>query len=164
MQEARKEADSPRSPISLLSRAGKLPLKVVANRLSDCFQAPDILPDEQCGFRPDRSTVDMLFVARRLQELGRRRKIYLCFVDIKKLPRPRAAVVNTGSSRCPVPTDHSHPPIPRWHANTGTHGSRRALGFVEGHTGIATRICAVSSHVFRSGDLIRSCAIQRDGV
>jgi len=72
--------------ISLLSHAGKVLLKIVANRLSDYCEAHGILPDEQCGFRPERSTVDMLFVVRRLQELARRRRIplYMCFVDLQK--------------------------------------------------------------------------------
>ena len=72
--------------ISLLSHAGKVFLKIVANRLSDYCEARGILPDEQCGFRPERSTVDMLFVVRRLQELARRRIIplYMCFVDLQK--------------------------------------------------------------------------------
>ena len=61
-------------------------LKIVANRLSDYCEAHGILPEEQCGFRPERSTVDMLFVVRRLQELARRRRIplYMCFVDLQK--------------------------------------------------------------------------------
>ena len=72
--------------ISLLSHAGKVLLKIVANRLSDYCEAHGILPDEQCGFRPERSTVDMMFVVRRLQELARRRRIplYMCFVDLQK--------------------------------------------------------------------------------
>ena len=72
--------------ISLLSHAGKVLLKIVANRLSDYCETHGILPDEQCGFRPERSTVDMLFVVRRLQELARRRRIplYMCFVDLQK--------------------------------------------------------------------------------
>ncbi|CAB1119068.1 unnamed protein product [Ectocarpus sp. CCAP 1310/34] len=50
----------------------------------------DILPEEQCGFRPGRSTVNMLFVVRRLQELARRRSIplYMCFVDLQKAHDP----------------------------------------------------------------------------
>ena len=72
--------------ISLLSHAGKVLLKIVANRLSDYCEAHGILPDEQCGFQPERSTVDTLFVVRRLQELGRQRRIplYMCFVDLQK--------------------------------------------------------------------------------
>ena len=73
--------------ISLVPHAGKVLLKIVANRLSDFFcEAQQILPEEQCGFLPARSTIDMLFVVRRLQELGRQRKIplYMCFVDLQK--------------------------------------------------------------------------------
>ena len=72
--------------ISVLSHAGKVLLKIVANRLRDYCEAPGILPDEQCGFRRERSTVDMLFVLRRLQKLARRRIIplYMCFVDLQK--------------------------------------------------------------------------------
>ena len=72
--------------ISLLSHAGKVLLKIVVNHLSDFFEAQQILPEEHCGFRPARSTIDVLFVVRRLQELGRQRKIplYMCFVDLQK--------------------------------------------------------------------------------
>ena len=72
--------------ISLVSHAGKVVLKIVANRLSDFCEAQQILPEEQCGFRPARSTSDMLFVVHQLQELGRQRKItlYKCFVDLQK--------------------------------------------------------------------------------
>ncbi|CAB1099069.1 unnamed protein product [Ectocarpus sp. CCAP 1310/34] len=58
--------------ISLLSHVGKVPIKII-NRLSAFCEANNILPEEQCGFRPGRSTVEMLFVVRRLQELGRRK-------------------------------------------------------------------------------------------
>ena len=61
-------------------------LKIVAHCLSDYCEAHGILPDEQCGFRPERSTVDMLFVVRQLQELALRRSIplYMCFVDLHR--------------------------------------------------------------------------------
>ena len=72
--------------ISLVSHAGKVLLKIVANCLSDFCEAQHILPEEQCGIRPARSTIDMLFVVRRLQGLGQQRKIplYMCFVDLQK--------------------------------------------------------------------------------
>ena len=58
--------------ISLVSLAGKVLLKVVARRLSAYCEAKGVFPEEQCGFRPDRSTTDMMFVVRRLQEVGRK--------------------------------------------------------------------------------------------
>ena len=67
-------------------QSGKVLLKMVAFRLSNDCEADGILPEEQCGFRPARLTVDILFVVRRLQELGRARRIplYMCFIDLQK--------------------------------------------------------------------------------
>ena len=45
--------------ISLVAHAGNVLLKI-----------EELLPEEQCGFHPARSTIDMLFVVRWLQELG----------------------------------------------------------------------------------------------
>ena len=61
-------------------------LKVIAGRLSDYCERENILAEEQCGFRPQRSTVDVVFVVRRLQELARKKDttLYLCFVDLTK--------------------------------------------------------------------------------
>ena len=72
--------------ISLVSHAGKVLLKVVARRLSAYCEAKGLLPEEQCGFRPDRSTTNMMFVVRRLQEVGRKAgvSLHMCFVDVQK--------------------------------------------------------------------------------
>ncbi|CAB1102606.1 unnamed protein product [Ectocarpus sp. CCAP 1310/34] len=60
--------------ISLLqSHVGKVPIKIITNRQSAFCEANNILLEEQCGFRPERSTVEMFFVMRRVQELGRRK-------------------------------------------------------------------------------------------
>ena len=40
--------------ISLVSNAGEVLLKVVARRLSAYCEAKGLLPEEQCGFRPNR--------------------------------------------------------------------------------------------------------------
>ena len=81
----RTECDNYRG-ISLVAHAGKVLLKIVATRLSAYYEARNLLPEEQCGFRPHRSTTDMMFAVRRLQEL--RRKVcvplFLCFVDLQK--------------------------------------------------------------------------------
>ncbi|MEO0565068.1 MAG: reverse transcriptase family protein [Chloroflexota bacterium] len=72
--------------ISLVAHAGKVLLKIVAKRLGDYCEAKGLLPEEQCGFRPRRSTLDMMFAVRRLQELGRKARVSLClcFIDLQK--------------------------------------------------------------------------------
>ena len=58
--------------ISLVAHAGQVLLKVIAGRLSDYCERENILPEEQWGFRPHRSKVDMMFVVRRQNWRGRR--------------------------------------------------------------------------------------------
>ena len=69
-----------------MSHAGKVLLKVVARRLSAYCKAKGLLPEEQCGFRPNRSTTDMMFVVRRLQEIGPKSGVsfFMCFIDLQK--------------------------------------------------------------------------------
>ena len=52
--------------ILLVSYAGKGLLKIVASRFSNYSETEELLPEEQCGVRPARSTIDLLFVVRRL--------------------------------------------------------------------------------------------------
>ena len=72
--------------ISLVVHAGKILLKINAHRLSEYCECVGILPEEQSGFRPKRSTTDMMFVIRRLQELQRKKQIPLCvcFINLTK--------------------------------------------------------------------------------
>ena len=72
--------------ISLVVHVGKVLFKIVATRLSAYCGARNLLPEEQCGFRPHRSTTDMMFAVRRLQELGRKARVplFLCFIDMRK--------------------------------------------------------------------------------
>ena len=72
--------------VSLVSHAGKVLVKVVARRLGAYCEAKGLLPEEQCGFRPDRSTTDMMFVVRRLQEIGRKAgvSLFMCFIGLQK--------------------------------------------------------------------------------
>ena len=57
--------------ISLVADASKILLKIIARRLSEYSERVGILTEEQSGFRPNRSTTDMMFVIRQLQELER---------------------------------------------------------------------------------------------
>ena len=72
--------------ISLVSHAGKVLLHVVARRLGTYCKAKGLLSEEQCGFGPNRSTTDMMFVVRRLQEVGRKAgvSLFTCFIDLQK--------------------------------------------------------------------------------
>ena len=80
----RTECDNYRG-ISLVAHADNVLLKVIAGRLSDYCERENILPEEQCGFRPQRPTVDMMFVVRRLPELARKdTPLYVCFIDLIK--------------------------------------------------------------------------------
>ena len=53
--------------ISLLSVAGKVLAKIMLTRLLE-HVVDLVLPESQCGFWRGRSTIDMIFVARQLQE------------------------------------------------------------------------------------------------
>ena len=70
--------------ISLLSIAGKILARILACRLTPI--AEEILPESQCGFRPARGTVDMIFSARQIQEKCREqhRDLYMAFIDLAK--------------------------------------------------------------------------------
>ena len=72
--------------ISLVAHAGKILLKIIARCLSEYCERMGILSEEHSCFRPKRSTTDMMFVIRRLQELVRKKRIplYVCFTDLTK--------------------------------------------------------------------------------
>ena len=78
--------------ISLLSIASKIFARILLDRL--LILAEDVLPESQCGFRPSRGTIDMIFCARQLQEksLEQQQPIMFIFWDLKKafdkVPRP----------------------------------------------------------------------------
>ena len=59
---------------------------MVARRLSAYCEAKGLLPEERCGFRPDRSTTDTMLVVRRLQEVGWKagKSLHICFIDLQK--------------------------------------------------------------------------------
>ena len=70
--------------ISLLSVVGKLIARVILVRLQ--LLAERIYPESQCGFRAERSTIDMVFSVRQLQEKCREQQmpLYIAFVDLTK--------------------------------------------------------------------------------
>ena len=71
--------------ISLLSIAGNIFARILLNRVSTHI-TPEVFPETQCGFRGNRSTVDMIFCLRQLQEkcTEQDRPLYMVFVDFSK--------------------------------------------------------------------------------
>ena len=70
--------------ISLLSAVGKLFAKILLNRLTPL--AEEVLHESQCGFRPSRGTIDMIFALRQIQEKCREQRVplYLTLIDLTK--------------------------------------------------------------------------------
>ncbi|XP_045449679.1 uncharacterized protein LOC123658286 [Melitaea cinxia] len=70
--------------ISLLSIVGKLFGRVVLGRIQKL--ANRVYPESQCGFRAQRSAIDMVFTLRQLQEKSREQNIplFVAFVDLNK--------------------------------------------------------------------------------
>ena len=70
--------------ISLLSIVGKVFARVALTRLQAL--ASRIYPESQCGFRAGRSTIDMIFSLRQLQEKCQEQQmpLYIAFIDLTK--------------------------------------------------------------------------------
>lgn len=70
--------------ISLLSIVGKVFARVALNRLQKL--AERIYPESQCGFRAERSTIDMIFAVRQIQEKCREQQLplHMAFIDLTK--------------------------------------------------------------------------------
>ena len=70
--------------ISLLSIVGKVFARVILSRLQ--FLGTMVYPEAQCGFRPERSTVYMIFATRQIQEKCREQQmpLYIAFINLTK--------------------------------------------------------------------------------
>ena len=70
--------------ISLLSIVGKVFARVILLGLQKL--AERIYPESQCSFRAQRSTIDMVFSLRQLQDMCRKQQMPLCiaFIDLTK--------------------------------------------------------------------------------
>ena len=70
--------------ISLLSVIGKLFARVALKRLQ--VLAERVYPESKCGFRANRSTIDMVFSRRQLQEKCRKQRqpLFVAFIDLTR--------------------------------------------------------------------------------
>ena len=94
--------------ISLLSVAGKIMARVVLSRLN--FLADRVYPENQCGFRPGRSTVDMIFTLSQLQEkcVEQNRPLLMAFIDLTKAGKQRSTLCGTSKDWLPSEADVHH--------------------------------------------------------
>ena len=72
--------------ITLMSHLCKIFTLMLTKRANGYCENINILPESQCAFRSNRSTVDMIFTAKLLQQTCREKEIalYLAFLDITK--------------------------------------------------------------------------------
>ena len=72
--------------IALMSHIGKILCKILATRLQEYAETLGILPEQQSGFREERSCRDQIYSLRRIQEMSleQNKPLYICFVDLKK--------------------------------------------------------------------------------
>ena len=70
--------------ISLLSVVGKIFARVLLKKLQ--VLADEVYPESQCGFRRDRSTIDMIFTLSLLKEKCREQhqSLFMAFIDLTK--------------------------------------------------------------------------------
>jgi hypothetical protein len=82
--------------ITLLNAAYKILSSIILERLKEYSEV--ILGEYQCGFRPQRSTTDQIFVVRKTSEKFYAHDIdlHLLFVDLKKSFRQRKPKKDVG--------------------------------------------------------------------
>ena len=145
--------------ISLAAHAGKILLKILARPLGEYCERVGILPKEQSGFRPNRSTTDKMFVIRRLQELARKKRIplYVCYIDVTKAyDSADRTLLWTGLARFGVPQNiiSGHSSIPRLHASMRAARRQGVLGVVRCGTRPSLRVRVRAppvQHLLRGG-------------
>ena len=72
--------------IILSSVVGKVFSRIINGRLQHYIEKEALLPETQCGFRPGRGTLDMVFTLRMALEIARVKShpLYVVFVDLAK--------------------------------------------------------------------------------
>lgn len=74
------------APISPVAHANNVLLKIVGNTFGNFCEQAGTFPEEQRRFWRQRSTMDVMFVVRRLWELGRASNapLSMCFIDLQR--------------------------------------------------------------------------------
>jgi len=87
--------------IALLSIPGKILARVIASRLTSYVEAHGVLPESQCGFRAGRSTTDMTFTVRQIQEKCKEQRCVRRPVEGLRLRTPTGTLGRLRKIGCP---------------------------------------------------------------
>lgn len=100
--------------ITLLSILGKILARVLLNRLIPSI-AENHLRENQCGFRANRGTTDMVFVLRQLQEKCREQNkgLYVTFVEGFRHSEQEGTLTHYGAPRLPPKVPQYDHPVAR---------------------------------------------------
>ena len=110
-------------------------LKIITRRLSEYCERVGILLEEQSGFRPNRSTTDMMFVIRRLQELARKKRNPYMHA-LSTLPQRTTPLIEPSSGEY-LPALACHKRLPRPFVNSTMaceHACGSTTGCARGHS------------------------------
>ena len=134
-----------------MAHAGKVLLKIVANRLGDFCKEAGILPEEQ---RLPTPTLDNRYDVRRAQTSGTGTGKQRFLRDLlhrsgKSIRLGRSCAIMR--STCPfwssASDDEGHPQVSRWYEGSRTVGRWRFLGVVQCLLGAPARMCVVAAIV-----------------
>ena len=72
--------------IALLSVVGKLFTRIIATRLAQWAEECNLLPEEQCGYRTHRGTLDLITILQCTQDIFKdaQSELHVAFVDLRK--------------------------------------------------------------------------------
>ena len=85
--------------ISLVAHAGKILLKIIARHLSEYCERVGIMPEEQSGFRPNRSTTDMMLFVVIGYRSWRGRNEFRCMYASSNLPKRTTPLIEPSSEQ-----------------------------------------------------------------
>ena len=112
--------------VSLVAHGGKVLLKIIAFPLSNHCKDAGILPDEQCGFRPERSTFDTCSLCADCKNSDQQEKstVHVLYQPPESiwLRRPKTNCCGWYSHVSAYQRNaHRYPPVSRWHASLRAH-------------------------------------------
>ena len=122
--------------MSLVAHAGQILLKITACRLREYYERVGIMPEEQSGFRPNRSTIDIMLVTNSVVS----NRHALSTLPKRTTPLSEPLLNSTRPFWRATEYDLGHSSIPRWHTRMRAARRQSVLGVVHCGTGPSLRV------------------------